>query len=539
MRRATLLASLCFLAALVYLPGAAGASGPVGGLDSRGWELVSPPDKEGGQIGTPGTSQAGAMQAAVGGGAVAYGSDASFAEPAGAPPVSQYLATRGVASWSTANLSPPLLAGTYDEDPYLLFSEDLTRAVLTNGWSCRDGSTSCEAENPPLGPGAPSGYRNLYLREGNTYTPLVTTTNSPLLTVSAEDFHLSLGAASSDLSNVVFSTCAALVVGAVEIPGSEGCEASAQNLYRWHQGSLEVINKLPGQPLSSPGASISPQPGSVSQDGARIYWSREGDLYLRQGSETKFLCEACTFQRATADGSLAFYLKEAHLHRYAASTEVDTDLTPSGEAVALIAASSDGQVLYYVASAGLYRRSGNTATKLFSATSASLPPQSGRARASADGTRLFFTYPGVLFPRDTNQRPDVYEWEAQGKGGCSSVGGCFGMISANNGLGGQLADASASGDDVYFTTASTLLPQDPGATDLYDARAGGGFPEAEAPFECEGDDCQPPAPSPEDPTPGTANVSGRSNPPLQILGKHKKHHHPKHHRHKRRKRGKK
>jgi hypothetical protein len=532
------LACLCLLAALASVPGRAGALGPIGGLDGRSWELVSPANKNGGQVGVPGTPEAGVAQAAVGGGAVAYGSDASFAEPAGSPPVSQYVATRGAAGWSSANLSPPLLAGTYEGDPYLFFSENLSKGLLSNGWSCADGSNSCEAENPPLGTGAPSGYRNLYLREGSTYTPLITTTNSSLLTVSAQDFRLSFGAASADLSAVVFSTCAALVAGALEVPGTEGCDPAAQNLYRWHFGTLEVVNKLPAQPLSAPGAAIANAAGAVSQGGSRVYWSREGNLYLREGGETEAICEACSFQRATADGSFAFYLKAAHLHRYSAATQADADLTPGGGVAALLAASADGETLFYAASDGLYRRAGATSKKLFSATPASLPPQSGRAVASADGERLFFTYPGILFPRDTDNAPDVYEWEAQGRGSCTSAGGCFGMISANNGLGGQLLDASASGDDVYFTTASTLLLSDPGATDVYDARVGGGLPEPGTPFECEGDDCQGPAPAPEDPTPGTASVGARSNPPLRILGKHKKHHHPRKHKHQKHHKGK-
>jgi hypothetical protein len=57
---------------------------------------------------------------------------------------------------------------------------------------------------------------------------------------------------------------------------------------------------------------------------------------------------------------------------------------------------------------------------------------------------------------------------------------------------------------------------------------------ADAP--CEGDECQPPAPAPDDPTPGTAVVEGPPNPPVHFPkprgGKkqgHKKHHHKKRH----------
>jgi len=57
---------------------------------------------------------------------------------------------------------------------------------------------------------------------------------------------------------------------------------------------------------------------------------------------------------------------------------------------------------------------------------------------------------------------------------------------------------------------------------------------AEAPVgvECDGDECQGPAPAPEDPTPATAVVEGPPNPPVRFPKSHpKKHHHRVHHRH--------
>jgi hypothetical protein len=48
--------------------------------------------------------------------------------------------------------------------------------------------------------------------------------------------------------------------------------------------------------------------------------------------------------------------------------------------------------------------------------------------------------------------------------------------------------------------------------------------------ECEGDECQPPAPAPDDPTPGTAVAEGPSNPPVHYPKVRKPHHHKKHHR---------
>ena len=45
---------------------------------------------------------------------------------------------------------------------------------------------------------------------------------------------------------------------------------------------------------------------------------------------------------------------------------------------------------------------------------------------------------------------------------------------------------------MFFSTGQSLLPQDPGLVDIYDARSGGGFPPPEAGRSaCEGDGCQP------------------------------------------------
>jgi hypothetical protein len=528
------------LAISLLVPAAApvAQAAPVpGGLDGRAWELVSPAEKNGGQVGAPGTDAGGVLQAASNGDGVAFGADASFGTAEGAAPVSQYLASRGEGAWSTRNLTPPLLSGTYEGDPYFAFSDDLARGLLGSGWHCRDDSTTCPAENPPLGSGGPPGYRNIYLREGAAYMPLVTTANAPLLSVPANQFKLSFGAGSPNLAHIVISTCAALVAGAAEVPSGEGCDEAEQNLYMWESGQLKVINILPASVVSAPGASIPSAPGAVSTDGLRVYWSRGGTLYLRQGETTRVVSEGGSFQAASRDGSVAFFIKEAHLIRYRAQTEQVTDLTPSGGALAMIGSSSDGEQLFYVASDGLYRFEGGIGRKLFNSNPAQLPPASGRARVSADGSRLFFTARGVLHPKDINSNPDVYEWEAVGKGSCEKAEGCIGLISDGNGLGGGLADVSSSGNDVFFTTPSSLVGPDPGAVDLYDARVGGGLPEPQPPSECEGDDCLGPAPAPEDPTPGTATINARSNPPLSIV-RHKtpkgRHHKRRHRRHRHR-----
>ena len=96
---------------------------------------------------------------------------------------------------------------------------------------------------------------------------------------------------------------------------------------------------------------------------------------------------------------------------------------------------------------------------------------------SDDGNRLFFEAFDALAPQDTNGVGDVYEWEAQGSGSCQKAGGCISLISTGKSPEeSKFVDASANGDDVFISTDSSLLPQDPGLIDIYDAHANGGFP---------------------------------------------------------------
>jgi hypothetical protein len=145
----------------------------------------------------------------------------------------------------------------------------------------------------------------------------------------------------------------------------------------------------------------------------------------------------------------------------------------------------------------------------------------GTRAISDDGSRVFFNSYDDLLPRDTNGKADVYEWERPGSGDCteaSSVfsppnGGCLSLISSGESpTDSEFVDASADGTDVFFTTASSLLPQDPGLIDIYDARAGGGYPAPPTPpASCEGEACQGPLAPPNDPTPASSAFEGAGN----------------------------
>jgi hypothetical protein len=140
---------------------------------------------------------------------------------------------------------------------------------------------------------------------------------------------------------------------------------------------------------------------------------------------------------------------------------------------------------------------------------------------SADGSRLFFESYDALTPRDSNGAQDVYQWEAPGAGDCTSAspaysprnGGCVSLISSGaNRRDSEFRDADPSGRNVFFATLASLLPQDYGLVDVYDARAGGGLPgPAQASPGCEGEACQSPSGPPPAQTPASAAFRGPGN----------------------------
>jgi hypothetical protein len=594
--------------------------------DDRGWEMVSPVDKNGGAIESVATTAPRVFQAAADGQSVTYSSISAFGEPEGAPSVSQYLSRRGGGGWTSEDATIPLLSGSYGDQPtttpYQLFSSDLSQGIVLNGKRCRGEEGQCPVANPPLpGSGAPAGYMNYYRRNNAAqFTALLTQGDVGGLALAPENFEVQMVAASPDLDHILLSSCAALTPEATEASaGPESCDSSEPNLYESSADGLELINLLPGDVEGTPGAEVAAQGRVVSADGSRVYWvdRASGNLYLHRRGAGSVLVDASlggvgTFQTAAADGSIAYFTKAGHLYRYVLATETATDLTPGGEVQGVLGASEDGAYLYYETTAGLMSwHAGATTTVAASGDPSNYPPTTGTARVSPDGTHLAFlssasltgydnagrsevflygpppgggaptltcvscnptgerprgpsTIPGavangkgqaaidvykpralsadgarvffdsedVLVVQDTDERPDVYEWEAGGLGSCSAPSGCVNLISSGRSAeGASFVDAAANGSDAFFLTDGSLVAGDPGSVDLYDAREGGGLPPAPSPITCEGDACQPLPPAPEDPTPGTL-VPNPGNPvgpaPRKKAQKPKKKHHKKH-----------
>ncbi len=149
-------------------------------------------------------------------------------------------------------------------------------------------------------------------------------------------------------------------------------------------------------------------------------------------------------------------------------------------------------------------------------------------RYLSNSGRLFFDSSDALVPQDVNRNEDVYEVEPAGVGGCAvgspgfeaTTGGCLALISSGVSAGeSAFADASESGDDVFFLTSGQLVPADiDTATDMYDAHvcsAGEPCPEpAEAPPPCTTAEACRAAPSPQPSifgAPASATFEGEGN----------------------------
>lgn len=120
---------------------------------------------------------------------------------------------------------------------------------------------------------------------------------------------------------------------------------------------------------------------------------------------------------------------------------------------------------------------------------------------SADGFRVFFVSADALTPQALEGVNNVYEYH-DGQVALISdghdIGTAFGATVT------ELIGTDESGEDVFFTTADQLVPQDRDTwVDVYDARMGGGFAPLAVSAPCSGDSCQ---------------GAGSSVPPLLIPG---------------------
>ena len=251
--------------------------------DCRAYEMVSPPDKNGGDV----SYSRGIMGSSPDGEKLAYASRSSFAgNAANSAYPNHYVATRGASGWSSEGIDPPLelpglikLPTTYGVAFFYAYTPDLSSAWLYNG-------------NPtPLSAAAPAGFPNLYRHSpGGGYEPLATGTPPETPNIAGL---MQLSGYSKHLSDQVF-----------EYPGELTSDAapsgnSTDQLYDYAGGALYLVSVLPDGTAAPTGRTLTsfgnggPELGlfamhrSVSEDGSRAFWvasAAGSNRYYRSGT---------------------------------------------------------------------------------------------------------------------------------------------------------------------------------------------------------------------------------------------------------------
>jgi hypothetical protein len=440
--------------------------------DGRMWELVSPPNKDGGEITNLLVGYGGDMQASESGEAITYIASVPVGAGGQSDPLeSQVLSRRGPGGWSSEGLDTrhnEAGAVEFDGDgedvfephfgelgEYQIFSPDLSLAYL-------------QPEGYALAPpGKSHSEQELehYIRSDSTGTFTFTTLSAeewyagqlalaqgpPSCDAStAPDHEAEVDAVSQDGCYVYFTTEAGL--GTLYVAHDEGGTWTTTPLpsldgnVRWHLTKENPIEEgyiyAPAEELSPDGrylAFMSNASLTGYDNHDAISGAADEEVYLYDAATNRLVCASCNPTGARPTG---VYDPGA---RFEGRLLVDR---------------ADEWEGYWLAG--------------------SLPDWTLRGQSrpihqprylSNEG-QLFFNSPDVLLPQDVNGQENVYEYEPEGIGSCGrSTAGCVSLISSGTSSEeSAFVDASASGDDVFFLTSSRLAPQDyDNSYDMYDA----------------------------------------------------------------------
>ncbi|MFL5909758.1 MAG: hypothetical protein ACJ768_04210 [Gaiellaceae bacterium] len=286
--------------------------------DGRRYELVSPPDKRGGDV----IASSQRARAASGGQALGFASLTAFGDTVGTGSSTDYMAVRSTAAspgtngWTTHSLTPlqqgvPLGALVVNYDPMYVrdFSDDGRRGVF---WSL----------TPLTDDFGVGSVGNLYRRtnldtpgagtyEVITRCPLCETSGVPLPPLPAKNVVAStwkplLAGASPDFEHIVFESRLNLTEDAPAQPtGPAGCvmtdptlmDQCRTHLYEWDAGTVRLAGILPdgtaadvsiagqGAGASRP-ATLTPHTVSDGSDGhVRVFFTQPTDAAGRTSSE--------------------------------------------------------------------------------------------------------------------------------------------------------------------------------------------------------------------------------------------------------------
>lgn len=401
--------------------------------DCRAYELVTPPDTNArspriGQLGTYFTTRVTSP----------LGDKVSFQIEGGSIPGTQatgslagdpYLATRGLAGWSTSYTGP-----TADESPELLPGSTSPDQAFSF-WSTAGGSGTAAVE----------GDETSYIRYPDGHSELVGRG-------SLGTDPRAVGRLISDGGgHIVFVTGSTSGTTAVQLEPNAPPDGTRAIYDRTSDEFTHVVSLLPGDDTPKAGEDAIYEGASL--DGRGIAFSIGGTLYLRyENTETFKIGEGVTFA-GVAEGGRVFYVKAGQLQRFDAESGSITPFNSSGT-VTPVNISSDGSVAYFI--------SPNVITKAAN-------PNGAKAAAAAQN--LYLSEEGAISFVGTVTKRDV-EGEFTGGKWIDGLGLWTEAVSSAAGAPGSLARVPArttpDGGVLLFQSRSALAGYDPeGHTQVY------------------------------------------------------------------------
>jgi hypothetical protein len=469
--------------------------------DGRGYELVSPPDKNGGDASS-------ALTAAPDGNRVAFSSTAGFADAQSVSTVNSYVAQRTAAGWTTRQMQPPIGTknmGTDGAYTFADFSDDLSTSIVF---------ARSSAGEPAL--------QNVFAVGIDGSVRWVTAPTVP----GASALDKLYTGRSADGSHIVFDSIQQFAGGPT---------GGYRQVWEWANGQVRLVSvgmpvgAATGTGLNADNTTVSnfngtlPEPTVISADGRRIIFTdRYAGVYVREdGVRTRpvslsqrtgqYSALSVTFVGAAQNGSRVYM---------ASTDQLTDDATPGGglywydltvpdspqslhfaspgatdpagaqlESVALI--SPDGKRAYFVAAAQLVAGKGVVGGhNLYVASDGGVSyvatvvtnPAPWPAVSAADGSRLAFQSSDRLTSFDNAGHAEVYLYTvADGSLRCVSCGPAGHVadgdaaLAAEGSLSVNARSRSVTGDGsrVFFESTDGLVPEDVnGVRDVYEYHDG-------------------------------------------------------------------
>ena len=340
--------------------------------DGRAYELVSPAQKQGGEVfpadfrirsclaecKPPGQPYSVfPMQSALDGEAISY-MGYPFSPTEGAAVLNSYVSRRTATGWQTTPMSPRQLFIRSN----LSYSESLAQGMIFT------------ESGTPLGKEAPAGSENLYLQSAADparLRPLLTEALFQALSASGRPYRIAgaltlrYGGHSPDFSKQFFEANDSLTFAGAYAPEPPDPGSSGFDLYEWREGELALVNVLPGNAVVANGAAfasvsfstnsngVSPDTNVIAAGGQRVYWTASGHLYVREdGRTTREIHHTGAFVTASPDG-LQVLLSDGCLYSLTTAS-CSADLTQGkGGFLGVAGQSEDLSRIYFVDTAAI------------------------------------------------------------------------------------------------------------------------------------------------------------------------------------------